>query len=177
MANDELSGEHGAKLDDMGRISLPRQWCDVVEKHALVMLRGGKPKLPCLCLYTIEDWKAEKVLAVQSVMLSKLERLNQMIPVKMDKQGRILIPPTLRKYGKLSKDCILVGQDDHIVMWDEDRYDEYLEAESENFEAEERALKVLKLKMGEGVLGDGGDCAHSGAAGADSGMAGPKRGD
>jgi len=172
MVDLELSGECGPKLDDMGRISLPRHWRDVVEKSELVLIRDGRPRLPCLRLYTIEEWRKEKQRAVENASLSVLERLNAKVPVEMDKQGRILIPPTLRKYAKLSKDCILVGQDDHIVVWAEDRYDEHLEADGENAVEEFKELKKLKLKGTD--LGDGGNSTYPGAAGADAGVSGPE---
>ncbi|MCL2190647.1 MAG: hypothetical protein FWB79_01510 [Treponema sp.] len=175
MVDGELSGECGPKLDDMSRISLPRHWRDVVEKSKLVLVRDGRPRLPCLRLYTIEEWGKEKDRAVRNSRLSALERLNAKVPVEMDKQGRILIPPTLRKYAKLSKDCILVGQDDHIVVWAEDRYDEYLEADGENVVEEFKELKMLKLK--ETDLGDDGNSAHSGDAGAGSGVSRSEGGD
>jgi len=173
MTNGELSGECGPKLDDMGRISLPRQWRDIVEKSELVLIRGGRPRLPCLWLFTIESWKLRKGLAVENASLSVLERLNGKVDVEMDRQGRILIPPTLRKYAKLVKDCMLVGQDDHIVVWAEECYDEHLELDGENFETENRELKVLRLRGMD--LGDGGNgnSAHSGASGADAGASGP----
>jgi MraZ protein len=170
MADSELSGEYGVKLDDMGRISLPRQLRDAVEKSALVLLRGGLPRLPCLWLYADEQWRQRKEIAVKTASLSVLERLNAKVDVEMDRQGRILVPPTLRKYAKLSKECIVVGQDDRIVIWAEDRYDEYLEATGEGFTADWKELSVLQLKGKD--LGDGGDCAHSGTAGADAGISG-----
>jgi len=174
MANGELSGEYGVKLDDMGRIGLPRQLREAVEDSELVLVRGGLPRLPCLWLLTAEKWAEKKREAAESASLSYLDRLNGKLPAGIDKQGRIVIQPTLRKYAKLSKDCILVGQDDRIVVWAEDRYDEHLEADGENFVAEEKELRMLKLR-GKG-LGNGGDCAHSGAAGADAGASGPEGG-
>jgi MraZ protein len=166
--NGELSGEYGVKLDDMGRINLPRQLRDAVEKSELVLLRGGLPKLPCLWLYSDEEWRRRKELAVKKASLSVLERLNAKVPVEMDKQGRILIPPTLRKYARLSKDCILVGQDDRIVVWAEDRFDEYLEATGDGFTADWRELSEQQLK-GKDFADDG---AYSSAAGTDLGVSG-----
>ena len=168
----ELSGEHGVKMDDMGRIGLPRSLREAVEASPLVLLRGGLPRLPCLWLYTEGEWRRRKEAAVKNASLSVLERLNAKVEVEIDRQGRILIPPTMRKYARFSKDCIVVGQDDRIVLWAEDRYDEYLEDTGEGFTADWNGLSVLQLKGKD--LEDGGNGSHPGASGADAGVSGPE---
>ena len=165
MLSGELSGEYGVKLDDMGRISLPRQLRDIVEKSEMVLLRGEQP---CLWLYTKEQWKTQKEKALRKTpTIHVRRRWNAQQSVEMDKQGRILIPPTLREYAKLCKDCIVAGQDYYIEVWAKDRYDEYIQATSEEFTA---ACEGLELEEEE--LGDGGNSAYSGAAGADLGVSG-----
>jgi len=168
----ELCGEYGAKIDEMSRLVLARPLRDAVDGSPLLLLRGGLPRLPCLWLYTEENWKRRKEAAVRNASLSVLERLNAKMEVEIDKQGRILIPPSMKRYAKLTKDCIVVGQDDRIVIWDEARYDEYLEDTGEGFTDEWNGLSVLQLK--EKGFGDGRDNSYSGASGADSGVAGPE---
>jgi len=169
MLSGELSGEYGVKLDDMGRVGLPRQLRDIVEKSEMVLLRGEQP---CLWLYTKEQWKTQKEKALRKTpSIHVRRRWNAQQSVEIDKQGRILIPATLRKYAQLFKDCIVVGQDYYIEVWASDRYDEYIQATSEGFMA---ACEGLELE--EGDFGDGGDSAHSGAAGADLGVPSPEGG-
>ena len=170
MAGIELSGESPAKLDDMGRISLPRQLREAVEKNELVLLRGEEP---CLWLYTRDEWKLQKEEALRKTpSLLVRRRWNAQQPVELDKQGRILIPPTLREYARLSKDCIVVGQDYYIEVWAKERYNEYFEATGDDFKAvvEEQGAPLQREKS----LGDGGNCAYLGAAGADAGVSGPE---
>jgi len=60
--------------------------------------------------------------------------------VDIDKQGRILIPPTLRIFAGLNKDCIVLGQHNYIEIWSEGRYQAHLEASEEAFKAARRKL-------------------------------------
>ena len=48
-----------------------------------------------------------------------------------DKQGRITIPPNLREYAGLSKDCVVIGASTRVEIWDKQAWDTYL-AESED---------------------------------------------
>jgi len=170
----ELSGEYGVKLDDMGRIGLPRQLRDTLEKTEIVLLRGRRGKEPCLWLYTVGEWKSRKEKAIARADLLVLQHLNTKAGIEFDKQGRVLIPQTLRKYARLSKDCMVVGQDDHVEIWAEDRYDEYIEATGEDLTAAWEKQSVLQLK--EKGFADDGNGAYPGAAGADAGVLNPQGG-
>jgi MraZ protein len=44
--------------------------------------------------------------------------------VEMDTQGRVLLPPKLREFAGLSKKVALVGQGEHMELWDEERWDQ-----------------------------------------------------
>jgi MraZ protein len=48
-----------------------------------------------------------------------------------DKQGRITIPPHLREYAGLSKDCVVIGASTRVEIWDQAAWETYL-AESED---------------------------------------------
>jgi MraZ protein len=45
--------------------------------------------------------------------------------VEFDKQGRILIPGTLRTYAGLKKDVTVLGTGEKIEIWNKEAYDEY----------------------------------------------------
>ena len=44
--------------------------------------------------------------------------------MELDKQGRILLPATLRSFAGLEKDVVLVGVLDRVEIWDKSRWDE-----------------------------------------------------
>lgn len=45
-----------------------------------------------------------------------------------DGQGRITVPPTLRSYAGLTKDCVVIGANTRIEIWDAVAWQEYLDA-------------------------------------------------
>jgi MraZ protein len=44
-----------------------------------------------------------------------------------DGQGRITVPPTLRQYAGLTKDCVVIGANTRIEVWDAAAWQEYLQ--------------------------------------------------
>ena len=45
--------------------------------------------------------------------------------VESDPQGRLVIPPMCRNYGKIEKDIKICGRGNHIQIWSPTRYNEY----------------------------------------------------
>jgi MraZ protein len=90
----------------------------------------------------------------------------------IDRQGRILIPPALRDFAGLSKDCIVLGQFDYIEIWDEVRYKAYLGASEDDFRAasEELGARIMR----ERDLGSYGNSPRSGFAGTDTAVSRPE---
>ena len=43
---------------------------------------------------------------------------------ELDRQGRILLPVTLREFAGIDKDILLAGMLDHIEIWNEERWKE-----------------------------------------------------
>jgi MraZ protein len=50
-----------------------------------------------------------------------------------DKQGRITIPSQLREYAGLTRDCVVVGADTRIEIWDAAAWESYLAGTEQSF--------------------------------------------
>jgi MraZ protein len=50
-----------------------------------------------------------------------------------DRQGRIVIPAPLREFAGLAKDCVVVGADTRIEIWDAEAWDSYVESTEQSF--------------------------------------------
>jgi hypothetical protein len=61
-----------------------------------------------------------------------------------DAQGRITVPPTLRDYAGLTKDCVVIGADTRVEVWDAESWQRYLDEREQNYaDAEEVIPGVL----------------------------------
>ena len=50
-----------------------------------------------------------------------------------DKQGRITLPPMLREYASLTKDCIVIGAMNRIEIWDAAAWQTYSDQQEQAF--------------------------------------------
>ena len=50
-----------------------------------------------------------------------------------DKQGRITIPPVLREYAGLDRECTVIGAGSRVEIWDAAAWSSYLEATEQAF--------------------------------------------
>jgi len=127
------TGSAESTLDDKGRVSIPVRFREQYQGK-LVITRAMEH---CAWIMTTPVWKRyEQDLRVRS----KEEGLNDeewdvleykiighAQEVELDKAGRIAIPPTLRKYANLTKDCIVINGLNRLSIWDSETFEAYLE--------------------------------------------------
>lgn len=128
-------GTYEPKLDPKGRLILPAKFRDNLA-NGLVITRGQER---CLYVFPVAEFERMYAEIRQAPLSSKQARdyirvmlsgANDEIP---DKQGRIVIPPQLRKYSELDKDLVVIGAGNRIEIWAKSRWEDYLEAQEENF--------------------------------------------
>jgi len=61
----------------------------------------------------------------------------------IDKQGRVVLPSRVLEYSKLGKKVTLAGQRDHLVIWNRERFDQFIE---ENWQRYPDLLRQARLK-------------------------------
>ena len=160
-----LSGEYSVTLDDTGRIALPRNLRDELGKGQVVLTKGADD---CLWLYAAEEWEEQKRMIIERTnRYAKKDRIlmqHFIGPEKyldMDRQGRILIPPTLRDHAGLAKECIILGQIFYIELWADDRYRAHLQSSGDDFKAGLEELGAAIKERGDGA----GNSAFTGSIG------------
>lgn len=131
-------GANAISIDDKGRLAIP-------SKYRSQLLSQAEGKLvctidtvqSCLLLYAVPDWKVvEKRLAGLSSFNPTERRLQRMLlghahDCEMDKNGRLLIAPTLRTHAQLDKKVMLVGQLNKFEIWSEDAWNEQIRRDIE----------------------------------------------
>jgi Uncharacterized protein conserved in bacteria len=96
----------------------------------------------CLWLFTPEEWEKYKATVMGKFSpfdpRSRLVVRNFISPgndVEFDKSGRLSIPQELRNYADLSKDCVILGVDKYLELWDRESYQKYLSDNADTFDA------------------------------------------
>jgi transcriptional regulator MraZ len=126
-----LSGQFNSTLDEKGRILLPVKLRDQLNNCPLVLTRGVDK---CLWLFPEDQWsKVSKILLDNSSLFKVKSQMIQrrlLAPateLAIDKNGRMKIPSSLQRSSNLVRDCVFIGLDDHIEIWDEELYIEFEE--------------------------------------------------
>jgi MraZ protein len=120
-------GTHTPKLDEKGRLILPAKFRDELA-DGLVITRFQER---CLAIWPIGSF-VDMTKTVRSASSSQqdVRDYQRMIASGAsdetpDKQGRITIPPHLRSYAGLDKDCVVVGAIDRVEVWNAAAWERY----------------------------------------------------
>ena len=123
-------GEYNHTVDSKGRLIIPSKFREELGE-SFVVTRGMDG---CLSIFSQESWQDfEQKLSTLPLATSKEARtftrffVSGAATCELDKQGRILVPATLREYAGLTKDVILAGSLDHIEVWSKERWAERID--------------------------------------------------
>lgn len=139
-------------IDPKGRVNIPARFREqLAESGQESVVITNKEN--CIFAYPVEDWaRIEQKLAANVSSLNRKKNafmrffVGGAVEVVPDKQGRILIPPSLRDYAKLVKDVVIIGMPNRFEIWDRDRWNVEVEQfEKEGFEDPELAREIDSL--------------------------------
>lgn len=143
-------GEYTHTLDDKGRLTLPARWREDLG-DGVVITRGLDR---CLLIFPASRFeniaKTMDQLGFNKSDARALSRylFAKAIDDKPDKQGRVIIPLTLREFAGINGDALIVGVNNWIEVWNVGRYNESnAELESNVGEASERVGDVLQRAL------------------------------
>jgi MraZ protein len=116
-------GVNTVTIDAKGRVALPPKYRADLQKLKVVVTIDTEDQ--CLLLYPLNEWLLieEKVESLPSFneVTRRIKRLliGHAHELDIDSQGRVLLPKTLRKYAKLNKKTVFVGQGKKFEIWSE----------------------------------------------------------
>lgn len=119
-------GEYNHTIDTKGRVIVPSKFRETLGDEFVVT----KGLDGCLFVYDNQEWTAfeEKLKALP--ITNKDARafvrffLAGAAGVEVDKQGRILLPVSLREFAALEKDVVLIGVGSRIEIWSRERWED-----------------------------------------------------
>lgn len=128
-------GTHTPRLDEKGRIFLPAKFRD--EMGESVVITAGQNR--CLFVWPMAEFLSLTEQLRAAPMTNK--RVRDFVRVffstasneSPDKSGRILIPPLLREYAGLGRDCVAIGAMNRVEIWDPSAWTSYSQTQETAF--------------------------------------------
>lgn len=152
-------GEAHTKIDEKGRMTVPvhfRSIMEVLDHDVWFMTRGFDG---AIFLFHKQQW--EQLLeqgsdfpALNPRMLDfRRMFLGSVAKVKRDRQGRLAIPAHLRDYADVERDSVLLGVEDHLEIWNKDRWRAFQRRQAEDYKA--MAAELFGRKNGDAATKEG----------------------
>lgn len=144
-----LLGEFNHNIDEKGRLIIPAKLREDLG-DSFVICNGLEG---CLFVYSQEEWN--KFVAE----LESLPRMNKDARIfkryffgsasegSFDKQGRVLVPPSLRKNAHLEKEVVLVGVQDRVEIWDKALWEEKNQISEEDLDAIAERMEAIGIRI------------------------------
>ena len=138
-------GTHTPRLDDKGRLALPAKFRTELE-GGLVITKGQER---CLFVFPMAEFSRITELLRSAPVTQRSVRdysrvffasASHEVP---DGQGRITVPSQLREYAGLSKDCVVIGANSRVEVWDSAAWQSYLQSTEQSFADAEEVLPGL----------------------------------
>ena len=136
-------GTHTPRLDEKGRLFLPAKFRDELAEG--VVITKGQER--CLYVFRQADFQAHGADLSGAPITARNVRDYSRIFFSSasdelpDRQGRVTVPAPLRAYAGLTRDCVVIGANTRLEIWDAEAWRLY-EAEHEQAFAEQ-AEEVL----------------------------------
>ena len=136
-------GTHSPRLDEKGRLFLPAKFRDELAE-GLVITKGQER---CLFVFPMQEFRrVTEALSAAPVTQKAVRDYSRVFFASAsheipDRQGRITVPPTLRQYAGLTKDCVVIGANTRVEIWDTTAWETYLADREQSFaDLEEEVL-------------------------------------
>lgn len=130
-----LMGHSPAKIDEKGRLKVPAEFRKIIEdkygRECFITSQDGERAL----VYPLPVWfdfqaRLAKVPSTSQAKAKLLERVNYFGHVaSIDSQGRVLVPAVLRNVAGIADDVVVLGSQDHLIVWNDEKIQQKLKSE------------------------------------------------
>lgn len=130
-----FQGEYKNTMDAKGRVNIPASFRDTLRtRYGDEQVIVTRDYDGCLHVYPPKEWERDVLASVRGRDINdpwrrSYERfvVSPAVSCVPDKQGRILLPLTLREYAGLDKTVLFAGGASHFEIWDVVRRETQLE--------------------------------------------------
>ena len=140
-------GEYNQTIDAKSRLIIPSKFREILGDEFVVT----KGLDGCLFVFDNTEWTAfeEKLKQLPSLTNPNVRKFIRFFmagasTVEVDKQGRILIPASLKDHAALEKDVVLIGVGSRMEIWSKERYEGTVTYD----DMEEIAMHMSELGLG-----------------------------
>ncbi len=137
-------------IDAKGRIIIPSRFRNILKADKVYGVVVSN-KDDCLYAYTFSEWEKveNKILSTKTNAMADFRRffLGNSCECMCDRQDRILIPKSLRKYANLEKDIVLVGNLDRFEIWDRTLWNKINKEMEQKLKKEEVKEEIASLGL------------------------------
>lgn len=136
-------------IDEKGRLAVPARFRQPLVDSCGAQLVITTGPNPCVEIYPAPEF--QRIVRDIQAMDDRVtaEKLKQVfvgfaVETAMDAQGRVLLPPMLRRRARLENGAVLMGQDSRFDVWATDVWEQRFGEGSELLASLEDAFRTLK---------------------------------
>ena len=128
-------GEFHHNLDEKNRLIIPSRFREELGKK-FVVTRGLEE---CLFVYSLTEWEriVEKLRSLPFTNKDARTFMRMFLSgateCELDSNGRIIIPGNLINYCSLEKEAIIIGVNERLEVWAENKYEEFFNSNIDKF--------------------------------------------
>jgi MraZ protein len=122
-----LMGHAPARIDEKGRLKIPANFRKIIEERYgpdcfITSTDGERAVVYPMAVWFDYQARLAKVPSSSVAKTKLLERVNYFGQVgTIDAQGRVLVPAVLREVAGIADDVVVLGNQDHLIVWNEDK--------------------------------------------------------
>ena len=129
-------GEFHHNIDEKGRLIIPSKFREELGKK-FVVTRGIEE---WLFVYSLDEWN-NMVNDLKSLPFTRKDArtftrmfLSGATECELDNNGRINLPSPLINYATLEKECVVIGVNDRLEIWSNEKYEDFFNTNIDRFD-------------------------------------------
>ncbi len=129
-------GNHPAKVEESGRLKLPTAFKDLIDQAGITQFYVTSPDGKSAEIWPVDRWEEQEAQLLEYGTMN--EQVQNYLNItgyygqqlKMDGQGRMVIPQILRGAAALEGDVVVLGKISHLEVYNRVRFEQTVVGEA-----------------------------------------------